>query len=156
MKVGRVSRFQGLPPDLKKHFVDPTNARHFLTHAQTRFGLGTRTSAVDGNWKFPGLGERLHAKNCCLVPQRGRTREKHPLKDGVNWQTSNAILQSLNSLVGRPSFQGGRTGNALRIVHSMLANCLSKCVHMARTGRRDIPWSVNKLASSNHQMDRSL
>ena len=38
--------------------------------------------------------------------------------------------------------------NAPSVVYSLLTSC-SKCLYLARTGRRDISWSVNKLARAS-------
>ena len=46
-------------------------------------------------------------------------------------------------VIGRWSVQKGGTGISWRIVRSLL-----KCLHLARIGRPDILWSVNKLARS--------
>ena len=38
--------------------------------------------------------------------------------------------------------------NAPSVVYSLFTSC-SKCLYLARTGRRDISWSVNKLARAS-------
>ena len=130
---------------MKNHFVDPTNARHFLTHAQTRFGLGTRTSAVDGNWKFPGW-ERLHAKTvawshnveghvkacverCCELANKKCNFTKYHL---LGWTTLIPRRRNWKRLGNCPQY-------ARKLSFKM-------CAH--GTGRPDIPWSVNKLAQA--------
>ena len=51
-----------------------------------------------------------------------------------------------NSLRGWPSFQGGGTGIVWRTVKSMLTDCLEGYCELARIGRPDVLWSVDKHA----------
>ena len=62
-------------------------------------------------------------------------------------QKDGAVKQSLKSLLGSPPFQGRGTGISWRNVKGMLTNC-PECLYLARTGRLDILWSVDKLARS--------
>ena len=65
---------------------------------------------------------------------------KNALKDTANWQTrrQRAAVQSLKSLHGLSV--GELSKVCLQIV--------LKCLHLARIGRPDILWSVNKLAGA--------
>ena len=65
----------------------------------------------------------------------------------VGEQNDSTTQQSIKSIHWRPSFQRRRIEICGRIVKSMLLNC-SECLYLARIGRPDIPWSVNKLARS--------
>ena len=53
-------------------------------------------------------------------------------------------VQSLYSMPGWPSVQKGRTGNGWRIVQCMFWNRPDMPFFLARIGRLDILWSVNK------------
>ena len=70
------------------------------------------------------------------------------LSDTTKWQTEKVeqILQSFKSLLGWPSIQTGRTWISRRSITILLTKLSSKCLHLARNGRPDILWSVNKLA----------
>ena len=60
---------------------------------------------------------------------------------------SGATVQSFKSLFGSSSIQAGGTRITWRIVRSLLTFFLT-CLDLARIGRPDILWSVNKLARS--------
>ena len=67
---------------------------------------------------------------------------------------SGATLQSFASLFGLSSIQTGGTRVSWRVVRSLLVNCLDM-LYLARIGRSDILWSVNKLARSVTKWTRS-
>ena len=56
-----------------------------------------------------------HGRSCSKV--RGKMLRTVQQKDGV-------VVQSLNTMFGRPQLQEGRTGNGWRIVKRLLTNCL--------------------------------
>ena len=65
----------------------------------------------------------------------------------VGEQDDSTTLQSVNSMHWRPSFQGRRI--EIRGVLSKVCSLIFlKCLYLARNGRLDILWSVNKLARS--------
>ena len=66
----------------------------------------------------------------------------------VSKQDDSTTLQSIYSMHWWPSFQRRRIEICRRIVTCMLSNCSQKCLCLARVGRPDILWSVNKLARS--------
>ena len=65
----------------------------------------------------------------------------------VGRQDDSTTLQSIYSMHWRPPLQRGRNEIRRRIVTSVLPNC-SQMFILARIGRLDILWSVNKLARS--------
>ena len=65
----------------------------------------------------------------------------------VGKQDDSTTLQSINSMHWRPSLQRRRIEIRGRMVKRMFSNFLN-CLYLARIGRPDILWSVNKLARS--------
>ena len=68
--------------------------------------------------------------------------------DIVSWQTRR--LNSTKYLLHASMTTNAKRRNDIccRIVTSMLSNCFLECLYLARIGRHDILWSVNKLARS--------
>ena len=66
----------------------------------------------------------------------------------VGKQDDTTTLQSMYSMHWWPPLQRWKTEICWRIVTGMLSDCSKKCWHLARIGRPDILWSVNKLARS--------
>ena len=103
--------------------------------------------------KLPGMAETSRRNS--VVPRHGGTCSK--MCWTILWigkQESGATLQSFASLFGLSSIQTGGTRVSWRVVRSLLANCLDM-LYLARIGRSDILWSVNKLARSVTKWTRS-
>ena len=101
-------------------FLSPQHA--LLSGFESRIFVGTTEN-------LPGW-EKLHAKTVAWSYD----------KDSVSWRTKKtAVVQSVYSVLGRPYFQGGGTGNGWRRLQIAL-----KCLYVARMGIPDIVWSVNK------------
>ena len=66
----------------------------------------------------------------------------------VGKQDDSTTLQSIYSMHRWPPLQRRRNEICWRIVEYMLSKLLLKCLYLARIGRPDILWSVNKLARS--------
>ena len=97
------------------------------------------------NWKITILGKFV---NFFVVLRYGRSCQE--MCGTILWagkQDDSTTLQSINSIHWWPSFQGRRIEIRGRIVKSMLSFFL-KCLYLARVGRPDILWLVNKLARS--------
>ena len=63
-------------------------------------------------------------------------------------------MHNVYEKVGVVSERGAREGRCLG--SKVCSQIVLKCLYEARIGRPDILWSVNKLARSVHQVDRSL
>ena len=97
------------------------------------------------NWKITMLGK---SEYFFMVLWHGRScREMCGTILWVGEQNDSRTLQSIYSMHWRPSFQRRRIEIRGRIIKSMLSKFL-KCLYLARFGRLDILWSVNKLARS--------
>ena len=70
-------------------------------------------------------------------------------------QESGAIVQSFMPLPGWLSTQAGSTRISWRIVKRLFKIVL-KCLYLARIGRPDILWSVNKLAACDRRLARLI
>ena len=97
--------------------------------------------------KLPGW-DKHPAKNRSIVLLHGGKRRKM-WKDIANWQTKKgrAIVQSFKSLLRWPSHQEDELESAGEL-SQVCAQIVFKCLYLARTGRPDILWSVNKLSRS--------
>ena len=91
------------------------------------------------------LPEQL--KNCQLGKNLTQTLSRGPMtwKDMRKnaMKDISSCTKSLNSLLGRPSFQEGGTGISWRIVKTILRKF--EMLVLARVGRPEILWSVKKL-----------
>ena len=97
------------------------------------------------NWKITMLGKSVYL---FVVPRHGGSCQE--MCGTILWvgkQDDSTTLQSIYSMHWWPSFQRRKIEICRRIVTSMLWIVL-KCLFLARIGRPDIPWSVNKLARS--------
>ena len=75
----------------------------------------------------------------------------------VSWQTrrlNNPIKYLLHASMTTTSKK--KKWNLLETCHKYALKVVLKCLYLARIGRPDILWSVNKLATVNHKMDQSL
>ena len=100
------------------------------------------------NRKITGMGQ-ASIKNGRVVLRYGRTCLNmlwEILRTGE--QKNKAVTQFLKSLLGWSSFQESGTWISWRIIKSMLSKIVLNCLYLARMGRPDILWSVNKLARS--------
>ena len=85
--------------------------------------------------------------------QRGLTTWKDMLDNARNgiayWQTKRlSNCSEFLMLVWTITKSKGRIGKQRWIVRSLRPHCIKKCLYLARIGRPDILWSVNKLARS--------
>ena len=94
------------------------------------------------SWKIIRVG-KTSRRNSCVVLWHGRTCSK------VRWvwtgkQERWAIAESFKSLLGHQfnKEELESVGKYLKCAHKLF----SKCLYLARIGRPDILWSVNKLA----------
>ena len=111
------------------------------------------------NWKIAREG-KTSRKNSRVGLMTWKDMLKNALRDVANWRTKKdrTVIQSLKSLLGWSPFQERRTWISWRTITSMLI--FLKCLYLARIGRPDILWSVNKLARAvtkwTHACDRRL
>ena len=96
---------------------------------------------------LPGW-EKPHAKTVAWSLRYGRTREKNALKDIANWPTKR--LSNFTKSHSTPCLDDHHfKKEELDSVGELSRECSQislKCLHLARTGRSDVLWSVNKLA----------
>ena len=107
------------------------------------------------NGKLPGW-EETSRENSRVVPRHGRTCSK--MRSGIlraGKQKCGAVVHSPEPLLGWSPIQEGRTWIRWRITKSMLTNWL-KCLYLARIGRPDTLWYVNKLEKWTQACDRRL
>ena len=124
-------------------------------------GWGFRKAALfRETWREHFLMVLWHGKSCKEMRRKIlRTGEQNnstviQSRNSMYWRPSiqgrNRIvlttLQSINSMHWWPSFQRRKIEIRERIVKSILTNCCDMFCILARIGRLDILWSVNKLA----------
>ena len=97
--------------------------------------------------KLPGWDEP-RAKNFSVVLRHGRTCSKmHGTVLRIGKQKDGATIQSFSSLFGRSQNQKEELENKGELSEGC-SYIEFKCLYLARIGRPDILWSVNKLARS--------
>ena len=96
------------------------------------------------------IGWETSRKTSLLVVWHARTRDK--VRGKILWNGEKecwAVVQSLYSVLGRPSLEEGRTGSGRRIVQSMLTNCLEMLVFGQKWTRVPNPqsrtWLVDRI-----------
>ena len=104
------------------------------------------------NHEFPrGELRNYHALKIFVFlhgPTIWKVMPRNVWNDIVSWQTRRLNNStSIYSMHWWPSFQRRRIEICRRTVTSIISNCL-KCLYLARIGRPDILWSVNKFARS--------
>ena len=86
-------------------------------------------------WRGPTIPHgRTCSKKCCWAILRAGKQE------------SGAALQSFKSVLGWSSIQTGQNLNQSENYHKYRSQIVLQCLYLARIGRPDILWSVNKLA----------
>ena len=109
--------------------------------------LESRVSA-GATQKITWVGE-TSAKIGCVVPRHGRTCSKIALRDIANWRTKRQSSYTKSQvLVWMIIISRKRNLNQLENGQKICSQIVLKCLHLARVGKPDILWSVNKLARS--------
>ena len=86
-----------------------------------------------------------------------RVMRRNVWSDIVSWQTRRlTTLQSIYSMHRWPPFLKRKKWNMLENCHKYALKLFWNALYLARIGRPDILWSVNKFGTIDYEMDQSL